>query len=139
MSRSGYSDSLDNWDLIRYRGAVKSALRGKRGQAFLREMVAALDALPKPRLGADDLISAEGDVCALGAVRWYRGEDLCDIDPHDSETVAAQFGIADAMAREIVFENDEPWGYPERSSAERFRRMRAWASRNIRQYEGADA
>lgn len=33
MSRSGYSEDLDMWDLIRWRGAVKSALRGKRGQA----------------------------------------------------------------------------------------------------------
>jgi len=140
MSRSGYNDfDGDNWGLIRYRGAVNSALRGKRGQTFLREMVAALDALPKRRLGKEDLISEEGDVCALGAVRWYRGQDLCDLDPDNSEAVAAEFDIADAMAREIVFENDEPWSYPDRSSVERFRRMRAWASRNIRQDKRADA
>ena len=38
MSRSGYSDDLDNWDLIRWRGQVSSAIRGKRGQGFLREL-----------------------------------------------------------------------------------------------------
>jgi hypothetical protein len=37
MSRSGYSDDLENWSLIRWRGAVASAIRGRRGQAFLRE------------------------------------------------------------------------------------------------------
>jgi len=47
MSRSGYSDDCDDqWSLICWRGAVKSAIRGKRGQAFLKEMLAALDALP---------------------------------------------------------------------------------------------
>ena len=31
MSRSGYEDGLEMWDLIRWRGAVASAIRGKRG------------------------------------------------------------------------------------------------------------
>lgn len=44
MSRSGYNDDCDGWALIRWRGAVNSAINGKRGQAFLRELVAALDA-----------------------------------------------------------------------------------------------
>lgn len=43
MSRSGYNDySIDNWDLIRWRGQVASAIKGKRGQAFLRELIEAL-------------------------------------------------------------------------------------------------
>ena len=46
MSRSGYGDDIGQWDLIRWRGAVQSAMCGKRGQAFLKEMLAALDALP---------------------------------------------------------------------------------------------
>jgi hypothetical protein len=46
MSRSGYDESCDdNWGLICWRGAVASALRGRRGQAFLRELVDALDAV----------------------------------------------------------------------------------------------
>lgn len=57
MSRSGYVDDMcDEWAMIRYRGAVKSAIRGKRGQAFLREMLAALDAMPEKRLTAGALI-----------------------------------------------------------------------------------
>lgn len=32
MSRCGYSDDYDQWALIRWRGAVESAIRGKRGQ-----------------------------------------------------------------------------------------------------------
>lgn len=55
MSRSGYSDDLDSWSMIRWRGAVTSATRGARGQAFFREMLAALDAMPEKKLIADDL------------------------------------------------------------------------------------
>lgn len=47
MSRSEYSENLDSWSLIRWRGQVVSAIRGKRGQAFLRELVDALEAMPE--------------------------------------------------------------------------------------------
>jgi hypothetical protein len=43
MSRSGYVDDVDQKDLAMYRGAVASAIRGKRGQALLREMREAMD------------------------------------------------------------------------------------------------
>lgn len=57
MSRHGYTDSCDdNFALIRWRGAAKSAIRGKRGQAFLRELLAALDAMPEKRLIARELV-----------------------------------------------------------------------------------
>ena len=46
MSRSGYTDDMeDMWQHICWRGAVASAIRGRRGQAFLREMLAAMDAI----------------------------------------------------------------------------------------------
>ena len=132
MSRSGYTDEFDdNWPYIRYRGAVNSAMRGKRGQAFLRELVAALDALPTTELGAHDLITEKGEVCALGAVAWMRGMDLCVIDPDNVEAVSAEFGIAEAMAREIVFENDDDFGWGE-TPFKRFHRMRRWAVSNIK-------
>ena len=102
MSRSGYTD--DGWDdesaqwaSIRYAGALKSAMRGKRGQAFLKELLAALDAMPVKRLirehleidgdqdwytgsaydgvhlptvivGADELCARDGTVAAMGDV-----------------------------------------------------------------------
>jgi hypothetical protein len=43
------------WSHIRWRGAVASAIRGGRGQAFLREMLAAMDAMPVKRLVANEL------------------------------------------------------------------------------------
>ena len=68
MSRSGYTDDYDGWDLIRWRGAVHSAIRGRRGQAALREIIAALDALPEKWLAANSLETADGDYCTLGAL-----------------------------------------------------------------------
>lgn len=68
MSRAGYSDDLDPLDLGRWRAQVLSALRGKRGQAFLRDLIAALDAMPEKRLVSGDLQDETGCVCALGAL-----------------------------------------------------------------------
>ncbi len=111
MSRSGYSDDCENWSLICWRGAVTSAIRGKRGQAFLRELLAALDALPEKRLIADELEIKDGAVCAIGAVGKARGIDMSVLDPENMEKVATTFDIADAFAKEIVWVNDEagPW------------------------------
>ncbi len=45
MSRSGYDDNYDDEALCNlWRGAVERAIKGKRGQAFLREMRALVSA-----------------------------------------------------------------------------------------------
>ena len=106
MSRSGYMDG-GQWDTIRWRGAVTSAIRGRRGQALLRELAAALDAMPEKRLIAEEIMGEDGSCCALGAVAKRRGIDVDGLDPEDSETVAVTFGIAKALACEIVYINDE--------------------------------
>ena len=134
MSRSGYTeDTEDNWTLICWRGAVASAIRGKRGQALLREALAALDALPEPKLIAHEL-ERDGNVCLLGAVGKARGMDMSGIDPEDRETVAAKFGIAEALAAEIVYMNDEFFYWQDSETPEaRFARMRKWLVGNIKQ------
>ena len=135
MSRSGYRDDYDydQWQGIMWRGAVASAFRGKRGQAFLREMLAALDALPEKKLISHDLVRPDGCVCALGAVGKARGMDMATIDPEDHDTVAGKFDVAHAMACEIMFENDEAAGYwKEETPEDRFARMRRWIAGQIR-------
>lgn len=107
MSRSGYSDDCDGWALIRWRGAVASGIRGKRGQAMLGELVKALDALPDKRLAADSLVNADGEFCTLGALGRARGMDLAPIDPDDRHAVAEAFGLPDALAAEVMYLNDE--------------------------------
>lgn len=125
MSRAGYSNDLEQWALIRWRGAVVAAFKGKRGQAFLREMLAALDAMPQKRLVASEL-EKDGDVCALGCVGRQRGLVQTEIDPEDYEHVAKAFGIAEAMAREIEYHNDE--GEWNETPEQRWTRMRAWVA-----------
>ena len=82
MSRSGYSYDIDHKDLAMWRGQVASAIRGKRGQLFLRDMLAALDAMSEKRLITNELIR-DGEVCALGSVAVTRGLDVSDVDPYD--------------------------------------------------------
>ena len=128
MSRSGYSDDIDGWDLIRWRGAVASAIRGKRGQAFFKEMLAALDKMESKRLIAEDLVK-DGEVCALGAVGAARGVDMSKIDPQDHETVADTFGIPHALACEIMWINDD-WRHEPPEA--RYIRVRAWLESTIK-------
>ena len=112
MSRSGYTDDCENLGL--WRGAVERAIRGKRGQQALKEIAAAMDAMPTKVLAAESLVTADGEFCTLGVLGAARGVDLSPIDPEDAEQVAKAFDLAPAMVREIVYENDEAmvtWKY----------------------------
>lgn len=140
MSRSGY---IDDWDdylaLGRYRGQVKSAIRGKRGQAFLRELAAAMDAMPDKELIAQDLINEYGDCCTIGVVCKARELDVSKVDPEEPESVGALVGISRQMAAEIAYENDEcsrlhkdeSGKWRQETPSERWQRMRKWVEANI--------
>lgn len=130
MSRSGYvEDHHDNWTLIRWRGAVKSAIRGRRGQAFLAEILAAMDALPEKKLIAGELFDADGACCALGAVAKGRGIPQPESESGDTAgDMAALFSIPRALAAEIMSENDE-WGVE--TPEHRFDRVRRWVVEQI--------
>lgn len=139
MSRSGYTDDCENLGL--WRGAVERALKGKRGQALLRDLAEAMDAMPDKRLIAD-VLEADGQYCALGVLGAKRGIDMSQIDPDWPEQVAAAFGIAPAMAQEIVYMNDEgsDWGNefwhrhgaPDDPARARWRAMRQWIDEQLR-------
>ncbi len=128
MSRSGYTYDCENLNL--YRGAVDSAIRGKRGQAFLREMAAALDAMPVKELITDEVVRDDSGVCAIGSVALARGLDVSTLDVYDGDDVAKRFGIARALACEIEYENDE-CGKQGETPAERWTRMRRWVEANL--------
>lgn len=108
MSRSGYTDDCDDDPLAtgRWIAAVGSSIRGKRGQQFLSDLLAALEAMPDKRLISDELES-DGDFCAFGVLGRSRGIDMRDLDPEDAKEVALAFGISETLAREIVYQNDE--------------------------------
>ena len=133
MSRSGYSDDCEQWDLVRWRGAVTSAIRGHRGQAFLQEMLDAFDAMPEKVLIAESLVEEDGAVCAMGAVGLKRKMDLSQVDPDDRSSVANAFGISPALAAEIAYENDEgTWQYRTETPEQRWTRMREWVVKHLK-------
>ena len=163
MSRSGYYDDSDDWLAHgRWRAIIASTIRSKRGQAFLKEMLAAMDALPEKRLiaghlvvdgaagawdheiivGGDTLIDegsgpvAIGDCCAMGAVALARGQDVAEVDPEEPEIVANVFGIHAAMAREIADRNDE--GPRKETPEQRFVRVRKWVESKISPEKAAE-
>jgi hypothetical protein len=145
--------------LIRWRGAVKQAIRGKRGQAMLRELAQALDALPEKRLAVGSLVTADGEFCTLGALGRARGMDMAPIDPENRDEVAKAFGVSGALAAEIMWLNDDMddeyggyaevevcgpmrgWErhrqsvrlYRENAAEVRWSRMRAWAAAQLQE------
>lgn len=124
MSRSNYSDDCENLEL--WRGNVERTIKGKKGQALLRELEAALVALPEKRLISDDMARmdeahpADSEVCALGCVALKRGLDqgkdrltvlkeIMEQFPEGCEAseLADDFDISEMLAREITYVNDE--------------------------------
>lgn len=143
MSRSGYSDDCENIAL--YRNAVDRATYGKRGQAFLKELVATLEAMPEKRLVADVLVEDTGEVCALGAVCKARGfvEEGKRYYGAEHEVLSQKLDIAPSLVAEIEYENDENgrkhelvdgyWQHQEETPEARYQRVLAWAKEHILQ------
>jgi hypothetical protein len=143
MSRHGYFDEEDyQGQFALYAQRVRNAARGKRGQAWLRELLAALDAMPKKELAAHT-VASRGECCAVGALAIHRGIDLTEItydDPDDefydgeetTEWLAAHFDVADCLLRDVVYENDEGGKWDE-TPAQRWERMRALVARLVKE------
>lgn len=132
MSRSGYSDDVDQQDLAMWRGRVASATRGKRGQALLRDYLQALDEMPNKRLVSENLVDGD-DVCLLGAGAKIRGvTDIAKIDPEDHDLLANRFNVAPCLIQEIEWENDEGSWLPGGETPEqRYERVRKWLVKHI--------
>lgn len=159
MSRSNYSDDLDPLDYGRWRAQVASAIRGKRGQQLLHELIEALDAMEDKRLYPGSFATADGEYCALGALGAKRGtkmDDLGDDEECDPALVGERFGIARQLAAEIMYLNDEwidEWPFKrvmicgpmrpreqherwkrvhnEKAAEQRWKYMREWAQKNL--------
>lgn len=150
MSRSCYTDDEDYDDPLaayRWRQAVKRAIEGKRGQALLRELLEALDSMHDKRLYAGSFATSGGEYCVLGVLGAKRGVKMDDLgseeDGCDPSLVGDRFGIARAMAAEIMYKNDERHRHDElcvdreyvpnpRAAECRFGRMRAWIAGKIK-------
>ena len=132
MNRSNYIDDfdVDPLDFGRWRARVASAIRGRRGQEFLRELAAAMDALPDKWLIAGQLVDEEGDCCAIGAVCKARGIGTAGMDADGVEYTAERLGAPWPLAAEIAYLNDY---WPAETPAARWQRMRRWVDRHITQ------
>ena len=141
MSRYCDSDDYDwePWMEGQAAGAMRSAIRGRRGQQLLRDLIAGLDALPVPELAAGALEDPEtGCVCALGAVRLQRGAEAVALrfDPTDPDIdwrdLAKPFDISETLAHAVISENE--YGSKrndEQSRRRRWQSVRAWAVGNL--------
>jgi hypothetical protein len=105
--------------------------------------------MPDKRLVAGEL-EADGQFCALGVVGQARGLDLANIDTYDVESMGPKFNIAEQLAREIMWINDESVGrwkwvatglpYPNEwkrvevtnAGEDRFQVVREWVAKNIK-------
>lgn len=131
MSRSydGDSDDAEQWQIAAWVSAVRRSFAGKRGQAFLREMLEAMHVLGERKLVRSEL-ELDGAVCAIGCVGKVRGIDMSKLDPLDHRSVAETFKIGHAMAAEIASMNDDH-GHRFETPSERFERMRMWIESQI--------
>ena len=137
MSRSGYSDDCENLQL--YRANVDRTIAGKRGQAFLREMAAALDAMPVRQLIAGEVVRDSDHVCAIGSVALARKVDVSKLDIYDGESVGQAFGITRLLANEIAFVNDDDFGYGHEVPSARWVRVRRWVDAQLTATPSASA
>jgi hypothetical protein len=143
MSRSGYvyCEPESTGDFLRmhgYRQAVRNAINGKRGQAFFKELIEALDAMPIKELiemhddETGDAVADGCNVCALGAIGLKRGFDVIALsDTSDVYDFLNNLDIADALRTETVFMNDEM--YDDCDPSTRWKMIRAWAVRNLKE------
>jgi len=137
MARHGYVDEgdLDQNGMAMWRGRVASAIRGKRGQAMLRDLAAALDSMPDKRLVAGELQTKEGDCCAIGRVCQVRGINYVqegEFDPYVQEDLnddaADKLNVAKCLIQEVEWINDEAApSDPEK----RWAYVRRWVDRQL--------
>jgi hypothetical protein len=146
MGRSGYTDDFDDDNTAQlYRQAVRNAIVGGRGQRLLRRLRDALYAMPDKRLIAGAIKDESGQVCAFGALDPNApspaSPDEWDDDLEHAGDLAKHFGIARALAAEIVYMNDEwgSWRMQDETPEARWVRMRRWVDEQIRRDEAQDA
>lgn len=126
MSRITYNEEEDypgQFEL--WQANVERSLGGRAGQQALRELLAALDALPEKRLIEGHLVK-NGEVCTIGAlivekksIGRQREEVLAEFDAmlaglasclcsHDRSTHATGTGACSACARWVADQVDLP-------------------------------
>lgn len=137
--------------------AVRNAIRGRKGQAILRELREALLALPQPRLISGS-VAYEGEVCAIGALaasrltkgpikltEWFVSTGSREIgsleeleerfgnwidDEIGTVELGMSMGLTRALAWGISYENDEGTWNTE-TPEQKYQRVLAWVDREL--------
>lgn len=142
MTRISYSDDETYPGQFHlWQANCRRSLAGKNGQAALRELEAALMALPEKRLIAG-AFEDEGDVCPIAAVAKHRGLTATDIKAdldEEMEEVGVELGMPRLVAWKIVALNDIEIDGRYMGTAfipvtpeDRYERVLAWVRGNIK-------
>jgi len=136
---------------------VELGIKGKRGQKVLRELEAALLALPEKKLCDGELVAGAWPddedefqrvvaqpptYCALGSLlrhrlpeadpqEWVRDPDEDDLGS-SAEFVAEKLGLRFSLAWTIAFENDHGAPSWKETPEQRWERMLRWVRSNLR-------
>lgn len=106
------------------------SLRGRSGQAELRELHAALVALPEKRLIFGSLVDDEGGVCAVGAYARHKGLSLSNFDPEDeTDEVGIEAGMPRLVAWKVVEMNDIQFN--SLTPEQRYEKMLSWVESKL--------
>ena len=135
MSRAGFGDDDGTYPYELWERTVENAINGKRGQKFLHELIAALDALPEKKLISYRLRDDTGAVCALGAVCARKQIDTAPLEPGEDEEylhwppLAGALNISETLVRVVEHENDEAdeWCDRKLTPEGRWQHVRDWA------------
>lgn len=125
MSRINYSDNEEypgQFEL--WQANCQRSLRGARGQRELRELEAALLALPEKRLihGAAE---ENGEVCAIACYGQRKGVDLSKFHAYsESDRIGVAGGMPRLVAWKVVEMNDEE--FDRETPEQRYEKMFAW-------------
>lgn len=124
MSRISYSDEEEfPGQFALWQANCRRSLHSKAGREALREVEAALVAMPEKHL-IRGYIEDEGQVCAIGAAIKARGLlDKVDEDDYTDDTAVELLGFPRLVAWKLVELNDEHG--PNDTTAQRYERVLA--------------
>lgn len=139
--RVGYREDEDyggEFDL--WQANCRRSRQGKKGQAALRELEAALMALPVKRIQKDVFVEPSGETCAIGALMLHRKvaagmpreqavAECAALRPLDTEEHGVSLGLPRLVAWSVAVENDEEWRF--RTPEERYSYMLEWIRKEI--------
>ena len=140
--RVGYSEE-ENYpgQFNLWQANCRRSRQGKKGQAALRDLEAALLAMPEKRIQKDIFVDLNGESCAIGALMLHRNisagmpreqavAECAVLDPLETEEYGVILGLPRLVAWAVAVENDE-WWWEDEIPEKRYLRMLAWVREEI--------